>query len=214
MVGDEMRGDRGCARVYGGGKRRREEGTSQGNGALRLDIRRTKTERTPFASFPRPPSFPFDPFCCFAIHPLPPYVSSPCILILPIIPTSQFGQPFGSGYLAAPVERAKGNQNKQGKEESVGGGLAEGGRERDSRLLSIGLSFRAQAFNWHSPMERKGENLRRSSSPHPSGYAAALSTKGWTARDLSYAMEKFETAIARTPLRSNPLATVWFSLRI
>lgn len=115
-----------------------------------VDIRRTETERG------HPPSspYPFDPFCCLpssAATPSypPPHVSSPCILILPIIPTSQFGQPFAS--LAhppllpllstatsppPPPGRAKGNRNKQGKEEARGD-------DDDSRLspISIGLSF-------------------------------------------------------------------------
>lgn len=59
-------------------------------------------------------ALPLRPLLLLRHPPLPPHVSSPCILILPIIPTSQFGQPFGSGCLATPVERAKGNQNKQG----------------------------------------------------------------------------------------------------
>lgn len=122
--------------------RRRAAGGREGWGGHQAGKRRgssprhqTDEDRTQ-TPFPLPARFPFDPFCCFAIHhPLPPHVSSPCILILPIIPTSQFGQPFGSGCLAtlslpppSPVERAKGNQNKQGKEEPVRWWAEKGGK--------------------------------------------------------------------------------------
>lgn len=122
----------------GGGWRTGGKGQGRETEALRLRHQTDEDRTQPLFLLPR---FPFDPFCCFAIHPLPPHVSSPCILILPIIPTSQFGQPFGcSGYLATPrrpVERAKGNQNKQGKEEPrewVDGGRGGKGISASYRL--------------------------------------------------------------------------------
>lgn len=69
---------------------------------------------------------------------LPPHVSSPCILILPIIPTSQFGQPFASVASATHVGRVKGKENEQENENR----RDRTRKRKASRLLSIGLSFR------------------------------------------------------------------------
>lgn len=130
--GDEMRADRAAK----GGKSRLRRHQTDREGPpplLALPLRPLLLPRL-LPSSAATPSYP------------PPHVSSPCILILPIIPTSQFGQPFASlahppllpllSTPPPPPGRAKGNRNKQGKEEARGG-------DDDSRLspISIGLSF-------------------------------------------------------------------------
>lgn len=78
--------------------------------------------------------------------PLPPHVSSPCILILPIIPTSSLGNPSALLPLPPlPPPRRPPPRERKGIGISKGkrSWKAREGRRRDddSRLLSIGLSF-------------------------------------------------------------------------
>lgn len=94
--------------------------------------------------------------------PLPPHVSSPCILILPIIPTSSLGNPSALLPLPPlPPPRRPPPRERKGIGISKGkrSWKAREGRRRDddSRLLSIGLSFQPPAFNWHSLPWREKE---------------------------------------------------------
>lgn len=171
-------GGRGGWRTGGKGQGRETE-------ALRLRHQTDEDRTQPLFLLPR---FPFDPFCCFAIHPLPPHVSSPCILILPIIPTSQFGQPFGcSGYLATPrpppaarSKERKGIRISKGKR-SPGSGLTEEEEGKGYPPPIDWAFFPSSAFNWHSLVVRKGESLRDlpllpPAHPRPSSAAGALPT--------------------------------------
>lgn len=123
------------------------------------------------------PPKPRSSFCTGIL--LPPHVSSPCILILPIIPTSSFGNP------SLPKERWI--KREEDKEEKA--------------FYRLGF-LSSSAFNWHSPAARR-ERRRKATAGGERVVAFARVADTWQ-RTFTLIPQDFATSVTLLTIANNP----------